>query len=285
MTSSNTPNPDREESNAAVNTTRRRFHIIYEVGPTIVVDKQPGVLTQAPAGVDSIEFRVKEYMNLSTGQVGKRYLGLPHRLDRPASGALAFTKNARAARRMSEQFEEHTVTKKYWALVDGVVQEDSGYWYDYMRKIPGIPKAEIVSPILPDAREAILHFKVIKRYPDTTWLEIQLETGRTHQIRLQCASRGFPLLGDALYGSTRPFGPQYEDERERAIALHSRELTFIDYTTRKETRIVAPLYSIWKDWTQIPGEKYLEEMYLKAKPFTTDIFGTERKSATHSVDN
>ncbi len=268
---------EREETTGVVNNVDPRIHILYEVGPTIVVCKQPGVLTQAKPGVDSIEFRVKEYMNVSVGRVGKRYLGLPHRLDRPASGALVFAKHSRAARKLSTQFEEHTVTKKYWALVSGIVQEDKGTWYDYMRKIPGRAEAELISPINPDAREAILSFKVMKRFENVTWLEIQLETGRTHQIRLQCSSRGFPLLGDTLYGSTVPFGPQYEDERERAIALHSRELTFVDFTTKEKTTILAPLYSIWKDWVQVPGEDYLEEMYIPAVPFTTDIFGEQHK--------
>lgn len=254
-----------------------RFHILYEVGPTLIVNKQPGVLTQAPIGVDSIEFRVKDFMNHRDGRSGKRYLGLPHRLDRPASGVLVFAKHARAARKLSEQFEERSVVKKYWALVSGTVPEDEGTWYDYMRKIPGRAEAELIPPIHPDAREAVLNFKTLGRLGAATWLEIQLETGRTHQIRLQCASRGFPLLGDALYGSTVPFGEQYEDGRERAIALHSREITFVDFTTKEKTTVRAPLYAPWREWIQPEGEVFQEELFLKAEPFTTDVFGIENK--------
>ncbi len=249
------------------------FHILYENGPTLVVDKQPGVLTQAPIGVDSLEFRVKEYMNLAENRVGKRYLGLPHRLDRPASGVLVFAKHARAARKLSDQFEERTVTKKYWALVSGVVPEDEGTWYDFMRKIPGRAEAELVPPINPDAREAILHFRVLGRLNDATHLEIQLETGRTHQIRLQCSSRGFPILGDELYGSKVPFGTQFEDGRERAIALHAREITFVDFLTKEKTTLCAPLYSVWKDWIQPEGENFIEELFLAPRNYVTKIWG------------
>ena len=256
-----------------------RFNIVYEVGPTLVVNKQPGVLTQAPAGVDSLESRVKEFMNLRAGRSGKRYLGLPHRLDRPASGLLVFAKHVRAARRLSDQFQERSVVKKYWALVSGIVLEESGTWYDYMRKIPGRAESELVSPMKPDAREAILHFHVLGRFDNVTWLEIELETGRTHQIRLQCSSRGFPLLGDELYGSTTPFGIQYEDGRERAIALHSREMSFVDFTTKERVTLRAPLYAPWKKWIQVEGEETVEEMFLKPVPFVTNIFGNNEDSS------
>ena len=251
-----------------------RFNIVYENGPTIVVNKQPGVLTQAPPYVDSIEARVREYFNLRDGRVGKRYLGLPHRLDRPASGLLVMARHVRAARRLSDQFQERSVTKKYWALTEGIVTEDQGTWYDYMRKIPGRAEAEIVSPSRPDAREAILHFRVLKRFESTSWLEVELETGRTHQIRLQCSSRGFPLLGDELYGSSIPFGEQFEDCRERAIALHSREMSFVDFLSKERVTLRAPLYSAWRAWVVAPeGETFVDEMFLPPQPFTTKIFG------------
>lgn len=245
---------------------RPRFHILYELGPTLVVDKQPGILTQAPLGVDSMEARVKDFMNRRDNRTGKRYLGVPHRLDRPASGVLVFAKHARAARKFSDQFEERSVEKIYWALAGGEVPEDAGTWVDYMRKIPGRAEAEIVSPIKPDAREAVLRFRVLKRLEGTTWLEIRLETGRTHQIRLQCASRGFPLLGDALYGSTVAFGEPFEDERERAIALHAREITFVDPTTKEKTTLRAPLFAPWRDWIDaVDGEEFIEELFPAIK--------------------
>lgn len=265
---------DLETESSFNHDVKPRFHILYENGPTLVVNKQPGILTQAPPGVDSMEARVKEFLNLREGRNGKRYLGLPHRLDRPASGALLFARHERAARRLSEQFQERSVLKKYWALVGGVVGENEGTWRDFMRKIPGRAESEIVSPMRPDAREAVLHFHVLRRFESVSWLEIELETGRTHQIRLQCASRGLPLLGDALYGSSVPFGKQYEDGRERAIALHARELSFVDFLTKERVTLRAPLYLPWRDWVDAPeGESFISESYLKPEPFVTKIFG------------
>lgn len=280
---------EKRESTAACNDIRDdrivnpdatpRFHMVYENGPTIVINKQPGVLTQAPPGIDSIEARVKEYFNLLEGRVGKRYLALPHRLDRPASGLLVMARHVRAGRRLSDQFEERSVLKKYWALAGGVVEEDHGTWRDFMRKIPGKAEAEIVSPMRPDAREGVLHFRVLKRFEKITLLEIELETGRTHQIRLQCASRGCPLLGDERYGSSIPFGEQFEDGRERAIALHARELGFVDFLTRERVTLSAPLYAPWRDWIDAPeGESFVEETFLKPEPFVTKIFGHDREN-------
>ncbi|MDO5565961.1 MAG: RNA pseudouridine synthase [Planctomycetia bacterium] len=221
------------------------FEILYEVGPVIAINKQAGLLTQAPAGIDSLESRIKDFLIRREHKPGGCYLGIPHRLDRPASGVIVFAKHVRAANRLCEQFRGRLVGKKYWALAEGNIPDDQGTWVDYMRKIPNRAEAELIAPISPDAREAILHYHVKKRFGDCTWLEIELETGRTHQIRLQCSSRGFPLLGDALYGSQRAFGEQFEDDRLRAIALHSREMTFTHPQTREPVRLVAPLSSAW----------------------------------------
>ncbi|MDO5580129.1 MAG: RluA family pseudouridine synthase [Planctomycetia bacterium] len=223
------------------------FDIIYEEGSVLAVNKRAGLLTQAPAGIDSLEFQVKDYLTRRDKKTGKCYLGIPHRLDRPASGVILFTKNSRAANKLCEQFQERSVEKYYWALVGGVIEEDQGTWNDYMRKIPGRAEAEILSPMHPDAREAILHFEVLRRFDQFTWLKIHLETGRTHQIRLQCGSRGFPLLGDALYGSSIPFGEQFEDERLRAIALHAHEISFVHPQTKEKIHLTAPVSPTWTE--------------------------------------
>ncbi|MDO4587815.1 MAG: RNA pseudouridine synthase [Planctomycetia bacterium] len=223
-----------------------QLDIIYEEGSVIAINKPAGILTQSPPGIDSLELHVKKYLIEKEQKTGKCYLGIPHRLDRPASGLIVFAKNSRAANRLSEQFESRMVQKKYWAIVSGMIEDDEGTWIDYMRKIPGRAEAEIRAPIHPDAREAVLHFFVKKRWNNQTWLEIELETGRTHQIRLQCGSRGFPLLGDQLYGSTVPFGTQFADDRLRSIALHSREMTFSHPQTREKIVLVAPISKTWE---------------------------------------
>ena len=138
-----------------------------------------------------------------------------------------------------------TVQKTYWACVEGVPQDDAGCWQDTMRKVPGEARSEIVPADHPDAQKAVLHFQVIERQEQGSWLEIQLQTGRTHQIRLQCACRGLPIIGDRQYGSTRSFGPADDDDRRRWIALHARRLAFKHPMTREQVDITAPLSVYW----------------------------------------
>ena len=220
------------------------FEILYERGGCLVVSKPPGVLTQAPPGIDSLEVRIKTYLGGGSGPDGV-YLGVPHRLDRPATGAIIFGKEPRITRKLGEQFEKRRVHKVYWTCVEGHVEAETGRWEDFLYKVAGEPRAEVVGVGHPDGRHAALHYRVLKNFDWGTWLEIELETGRTHQIRVQAATRGHPVLGDKQYGSTVAFGPQFEDERLQAIALHARSLTFRDPDTRQTVAVVAPLAVYW----------------------------------------
>jgi RluA family pseudouridine synthase len=221
------------------------FDILHEDSACLVVAKPPGLLTQAPLGIDSLEFRIKQFLKDRDAKPGGVYLGVPHRLDRPASGVIVFAKNVRAARRISEQFEGRLVEKRYWALVEGEVQPDEGTWTDHVKKIEGEPRSVLVDHTDPAGKVAILHYKVLQRPPGRTLLEIELETGRTHQIRVQAAGRGHPLLGDELYGSRGTFGPPAADERQRLIALHARSLRFRLPTTKEYITCEAPLPELW----------------------------------------
>jgi 23S rRNA pseudouridine1911/1915/1917 synthase len=173
------------------------------------------------------------------------YLGVPHRLDRPASGVIVMTQNIRATRRMSKQFSGRRVQKTYWVLVEGQVQCDEGQWQDWMRKVPEEPRAELLAPDHPAAKLAITRFRVLRRQADVVWLELRAETGRMHQIRLQCAARGHPVLGDAQYGSRREFGPHTDDWRQRAIALHAQRLVFWHPETQEPLDVAAPPPTSW----------------------------------------
>ncbi len=221
------------------------FDILYEEGPVLIVLKPAGLLTQAPPGIDSLETRVKRFLKAREEKPGNVYLATIHRLDRPVSGAIAFCKHVRAARKLSEQFEDRMVTKTYWAWVAGQVADDRGTWTDYLRKVPGEARSEIADRAQPDAQLAILHYEVKARSEVGTWLEISLETGRTHQIRLQCSAHGHPVWGDALYGSIVAFGPETPDERARAIALHARLLAFRHPMTQAPVECLAPLPAYW----------------------------------------
>jgi len=221
------------------------FDILYEEGPCLAVCKPNGLLTQAPPGIDSLEVRVKQFLKTRDGKSGKTYLGVPHRLDRPASGILVLGRHVRATRRLSEQFQGRTIRKIYLTLVEGSCQEEEGTWTDYLRKVPDQARAEIVPQGHPDGRLAALRFRVIKRLDSCTFLEIELQTGRTHQIRVQTSARGYPICGDFQYGAVTSFGPRREDPRNRWIALHARSLTFRHPMTRLRESVTAPLTAAW----------------------------------------
>ena len=225
--------------------TTDAVEILYEDGPCLVVNKPSGLLTQSPPGIDSLENRIKAFLKVREQKPGKVYLGVPHRLDRPASGAMVFAKHVRAARRLAEQFEARVVRKVYWACVSGHVAPADGVWRDWVRKVPDEARAEIVAAEVPDAREAVLHYRTLATVPAGSWLEIELETGRMHQIRVQAGSRGHPLWGDALYGSTVAFGKPSADVRLRAIALHARRLEFRHPMTHEPVAVDAPPPGGW----------------------------------------
>ncbi|MCC9609205.1 RNA pseudouridine synthase [Blastopirellula sp. JC732] len=221
--------------------------ILYQQGPCFCVAKPAGLLTQAPPHIDSLESRIKAFIKRREEKTGNVYLGVPHRLDRPVSGVLAFARHVRAARRISQQFETRLVRKVYWAMVAGQPEADRGVWEDPIRKIPDVAKGEITAESDPDARWARLTYEVLQRTEQGAWLQIELDTGRYHQIRVQCAAHGYPILGDELYGSTIGFGPQRVDERDRHIALHARYLRFKHPMVDEIVAVTAPLPETWSE--------------------------------------
>jgi 23S rRNA pseudouridine1911/1915/1917 synthase len=224
----------------------------------LAINKPAGLPTQAPRQFDSVERRVRAWLSerpaaqrSETTDVDDRrpaYLGLPHRLDRPASGVLLLAKTPRAARLLSRQFERRQIEKIYWACVCGKVEPPEGSWQDYVRKLPGVPKVEIVTADESGAVEAALQYHSIGETPQGSCLEIKLQTGRTHQIRVQAAARGHPIVGDSLYGSTVPFGPQFTDERQRGLALHARSITFRHPTSLQSCTITAAPPETWRPY-------------------------------------
>jgi 23S rRNA pseudouridine1911/1915/1917 synthase len=230
--------------------------ILYEDAVCLAVLKPTALPTQSPQGIESLESRVRELLRVRSSPhecAEENYLAVLHRLDRAAAGVVLLAKTRRAARVISRQFERRQIRKIYWACVDGIVEPAEGTWLDFMRKVPDQPRSEIVSHDHPAAQRAVLHYRVLKsdaarsgRSP-VTCLEIELETGRMHQIRLQAASRGHPILGDILYGSRGAFGPPPAHERDRQIALHAREISFVQPDSREKITVVAPLPTLWSE--------------------------------------
>jgi 23S rRNA pseudouridine1911/1915/1917 synthase len=220
------------------------FEILLEDGPLLVINKPAGIATQAPPQFDSLEVRIRRFLAERNNEPGA-YLGVPHRLDRPVSGVMLFATKRRAAFKLSRQFERRTIDKLYWACVEGAVDPPEGTWTDHLWKVYGQPRAQVVEASHPGAQQAILHYRTLSQSEHGTTLEIKLETGRTHQIRVQTASRGHAVIGDHLYGSQIPFGEPTDDERSRTIALHARSISFNHPTTGERLTLIAPAPPTW----------------------------------------
>lgn len=247
--------PDKQDALPAAESpdadASRGFGVLLEDGVCLVVNKPAGVATQAPPGIDSLEARVRRWLAARAADPEHVYLGIPHRLDRPTTGAIVFATRVRAARKLSRQFEHRSVLKKYWALVQGHVVPPAGQWEDWLRKVPGHARGEVVAAEDPDARQARLRYRTLARHTNFTWLELEMETGRMHQIRLQAAARGHPVIGDHLYGSPSPFGLPTDDPRQRAIALHARKLGFEHPREQEWIEFDAPLPDSWRRFVDI----------------------------------
>jgi 23S rRNA pseudouridine1911/1915/1917 synthase len=135
----------------------------------------------------------------------------------------------------------------YWAAVEGTVEPAEGNWEDWLLKVKEESRTERVEAATPGARHAVLHYRRLRLCSTTSLLEIQPQTGRMHQIRVQAASRGWPVLGDALYGAKQSFGPPAEQPRDRIIALHARSLTFLHPIRYEPITVTAPLPPYWQE--------------------------------------
>lgn len=197
-------------------------HQLYLDNHLLVLNKPAGLLIQGDqTGDPSLLNLAKVYLKQKFNKPGNVFLGLVHRLDRPASGVVVFARTSKAARRLAEQFRSREVTKIYWILAEGDVPSD-GVWQDYLAR-DGVTSRVVDAK---SGRLARLRFRRLDYRNGISRVEVILETGRHHQIRVQFAHRGYPILGDFRYGSKRHFG-------DRALALHAYSLT-IRHPTRKE---------------------------------------------------
>ena len=215
--------------------------VLYEDAHLLVVAKPPGLSTQAPpiAGA-TLETAVRAHL-LAADPSGS-FVGTVHRLDRPVSGVVLWAKNPRAARRLSQQFERRQVRKEYWALVTGdPPPEGAGEWEDWLcREDTGLGRVQACAPGTPRAQRALTRWRVGQVAgigPGLAWLRLEPETGRMHQLRVQAATRGWPVVGDALYGSAAAF--------PEGIALHARRLTVRHPVRDCPLTFVAPLPPGW----------------------------------------
>ena len=226
------------------------IEILLESSWFLVINKPSGVLTQAVPGIDSVQTLLVRQLQDKDPEAPKPFIGIPHRLDRVTSGAMVVARNQRALRRLSDQFATRKVNKIYHAIVPGISDTAEVSWKDTMRKVPNEARAELVPANEEGAKEAILRFHVVGQHllddqKPVSLVEIKLETGRMHQIRLQFASRKYPILGDLMYGSEIEWLGSIPGDRESPIALHARKIEFRHPQNAELVSVVAPYPSGW----------------------------------------
>jgi 23S rRNA pseudouridine1911/1915/1917 synthase len=223
------------------------LEILFEDNHCLAVNKPAPLLTQAPPGIPSLESLAKQYLKERHSKAANVYLGVPHRLDRPVTGVVLFARSTKAARRLTEQFQNRQVAKSYWGVVDGTIAPSEGIWEDWLRKVPDEARTEVAAPDSAGAQLARLRYRVLGPCRGGALVEFVPETGRMHQIRAQAGLHGWPIHGDVLYSAATKFGPPADLPRERVIALHARSLTFLHPIRYEPITLSAPLPATWSE--------------------------------------
>jgi 23S rRNA pseudouridine1911/1915/1917 synthase len=241
--------------------------VLYEDNHLLAVNK-PAMLPTMGVAEDrpSLLAMAKEYVRRKYNKPGNVYLGIVSRLDAPVTGVVLMARTSKAAGRLSEQFRERDVDKTYWAIIEGRIEPTAGRLVDYLRKDERHRKMHVTGEIAAGAQRAELTYRVLgadtetrrhgdkgtrlgekstshpvslsPRLNDASLVEVQLLTGRKHQIRVQLSHAGFPVWGDRKYGSGRTF--------PTGIALHSRKLSILHPVSKMQLEIEAPLPACWQ---------------------------------------
>jgi len=202
---------------------QEELKVLYTDNHLVVVEKPAGMLVQGDStGDETLLDITKQYIKEKYNKPGDVYLGLVHRLDRPSSGVIVFAKTSKAASRLTDQFKNKQIKKKYLALVQGMIPRNGSY-EDYLYREEKVSKVSR----LKKGDFAELSFKQLAFQRNVSLAEIDLKTGRHHQIRVQFASRGNPILGDFLYGSKEKFP-------WKTIGLHALSITLTHPTTKEK---------------------------------------------------
>lgn len=224
--------------------------ILYEDNHIIAVNKTCNEIVQGDKTGDTpLSELVKAYIKEKYNKPGEVFLGVTHRLDRPTSGVVLFARTSKALARLNDMFKSHTEIKKtYWAIVANAPAAPEGRLENYLIRNEQQNKSYIArvdkdgNPLNKEAKKAILSYKTIARGDRYTLLEINLETGRHHQIRCQLAAIGCPIKGDLKYGAKR-------SNPDGGICLHARRIEFIHPVSKQPISIVAPVPEdkLWQD--------------------------------------
>ena len=216
--------------------------ILFEDNHLLIINKRPGELSQLDkTGDNSILEKYKLYLKKKHNKKGNVFLGLVNRLDRPTSGVLILAKTSKALSRMNKMLVERKILKKYLAIVEKKPIRKKNRLINFLKKNQKQNKSYIVDQTTKDSKKAILHYTTLKELDNYSLLEISLETGRHHQIRVQLSNIGCFIKGDLKYGSKR-------SNSDKSICLHANEISFIHPVSKNEIKIKAntPQNNIWK---------------------------------------
>ena len=216
--------------------------VVYEDNHIIIVNKTASEIVQGDKTGDvPLSETVKQYIKETYAKPGNVFLGVAHRLDRPVSGLVVFAKTSKALARLNDMFRGGEVKKTYWAIVKQCPPAEEGELVHYLVRNEKQNKSYAYDREVKGAKKAVLHYRLIGRSDNYYLLEVDLKTGRHHQIRCQLAKIGCPIKGDLKYGFPR-------SNPDGSICLHARTVSFIHPVSKKPVEVTAPLPdgNLWK---------------------------------------
>lgn len=214
------------------------LNVLYEDNHCLVVDKPAGLLTMGDhTGEPTLVDAAREYLKQKYHKPGNVFVGVVHRLDRPVAGVVLFARTSKGASRLSEQFRVRSVQKSYMALVEGIVAPSEGVLQDTLAKDRVRNVVTVVDEHDQGGQHCVLSYRRLRKMGRLTLLEIRPETGRSHQIRVQLAARGWPIAGDRKYGSKLNI--------DGFIGLHAASLTFQHPVSREPVTVSADFPEAW----------------------------------------
>lgn len=220
--------------------------VLYEDNHIIIVNKNTSEIVQGDkTGDKPLSEIVKEWLKEKYNKPGNVFLGVTHRLDRPVSGIVVFAKTSKALPRLNEMFKNKEIKKIYWAIVKKNPPKEEDTLVHYLVRNEKQNKSYAYDTEKPNSKKAILHYKLISGSDNYNLLEIDLETGRHHQIRCQLSKMGCPIKGDLKYGFER-------SNPDGGISLHARKISFIHPVSKELIEVTAPVPDdkLWKVFEQ-----------------------------------
>jgi 23S rRNA pseudouridine1911/1915/1917 synthase len=217
-----------------MHSTKENLEVLFEDNHIIIVNKKTGDITQGDkTGDKPLSDVVKEYVKEKYNKPGSVFIGTVHRLDRPTSGIVIFARTSKALERLNKMLRDKTINKTYWAIVKNAPKKDNDTLINFLKKDTKKNKSFVYKKEISGSKEATLHYKTIKKLDNYFLLEINLETGRHHQIRTQLSFIGSPIKGDLKYGFNR-------SNKDGSISLHARKIEFIHPVSKENISILAP---------------------------------------------